>query len=643
MKLMSEIAAVFRRDLRKAGAAGVVVFAAVAVADVMTPEQLSFTLFYLVPLGILGWFLGGVWPWPFAAAGALLWLSYHLARGEYAYFGLLSSYWEAAVRLGFYAVFIISLRTIRRAITEMARVQGVLRQALSTAQQVGQRYREIFESTSDGVFLLDVEEGQGFRVVGYNPAMEGMVGLTTAAVAGKRNEDFLPPETARSVTANNMRCLAEGAPISFGEELDLPTGHRWWQTTLLPVRDESGRVYRLIGVCQDITETHLAHRALQESEEKFGKAFHASPNSITINRPNGTVIEINSSFTDTFGYGRNDIIGRTMLEVGGWARAEDRDRMHGLLRENKTVTGFETILRCRDGERRTCVLSARTFEIGGQEYFLTIAQDITEKRRMEERHREQEQQIFQSAKLASLGTLVSGIAHEINNPNNYIRLNVQNLQALWPDISATLVAASADRELKLGGLAARDALPLVEGALRGVEEGSRRIEKLVAALRGFARGEEAEVVENVDINAVVDSAVMIVHNVIVKATDAFSLRKDGSLPQVRGGYHQIEQVVINLIANACLALPSRDRKIVVSTRAEAGEWVILEVSDEGVGIPAENIPRLTDPFFTTRRSSGGSGLGLAVSSRIVANHGGTMSFISEVGSGTRVVVRLPAE
>jgi polar amino acid transport system substrate-binding protein len=144
-------------------------------------------------------------------------------------------------------------------------------------------------------------------------------------------------------------------------------------------------------------------------------------------------------------------------------------------------------------------------------------------------------------------------------------------------------------------------------------------------------------------NAVVASGVMIVQSLVQKSTDALSIREHPSLARVRGNYHQLEQVVINLVTNACQALPSRDRKITIETRMEdGGKWVVLLVTDEGIGIPPGDMKRLLDPFFTTKREMGGSGLGLPVSARIVENHGGRMSFQSEVGKGTMVTVRLPA-
>jgi PAS domain S-box-containing protein len=875
---------------------GLALFVAIALADLLTPEALSFSLFYFVPIALLAWYNGGAWPWLAAFAGALLWPGDHLVKGELDHFRSVAAYWEPAVRIGSYAVFIVSLAVIKDYLARLRdanrdlheseeryrqvfehsssgiilldvtpdlrfrivafnpaveRMSGVLasrvtgqfidevlpadlaeqlsanyrrcvqagspiavqasldlpvgRRSIHTTQiplkdQAGrvhrlialpvdltekqraedalreseQRYREVFENTSDGIFLIDVTPDGRFRVAAYNPAMERMVGLTNASVAGRYNEDFLSPDTAAEVTANNRRCIEAGAPISFDEELDLPAGHFLWHTTLVPVRDASGAIHRLVGVSRDVTETVRAQRALRQSEAKFSTAFRASPDSITISRlEDGVLREVNQVFTEAYGFSREEAVGRSALELGIWVNPEERQRLAALLRADGKATGFEATFRRRDGQLRYGMLSSSVVEIDGEICILNIARDMTEHRRMEEtvreseqryreiventsdgifvvevteddrfrllsynpaqermlgisaanavgkytneylppqlaqevveqnrqcieagksmsfeaavdlpsgrsffnttlvpvrdasgriarlvgvtqdlterkraqdREREQEQQLFQAAKLASLGTLVSGIAHEINNPNNYIRLNAQNLQAFWPHIRSILDReAGSEDGLSLQGVPFSTARGMVEDLLNGIEEGSKRIEKLVVNLRDFARGEEGELAEQVDVNAVIDSAVMIVADLIEKSTDSFAVSKAPGLPAVRGSYHQIEQVVINLVTNACQALASRDRRIGISTRADVeSRSVIVEVEDEGEGMPPENLARITDPFFTTKRSRGGSGLGLAVSARIVTNHGGALTFTSEVGQGTRAKIQLPA-
>jgi len=185
---------------------------------------------------------------------------------------------------------------------------------------------------------------------------------------------------------------------------------------------------------------------------------------------------------------------------------------------------------------------------------------------------------------------------------------------------------------------------MAEDLLKGIDEGSRRIEKLIASLRDFVRRDEGALDEQVQLNAVVRSAVMIVENLIRKSTDFFSVKECSSLPTVSGNYHQLEQIVINLLTNACQALPSREKGIRIETISEESEGTVaLTVTDDGVGIPPKDIGRIMDPFFTTKMDSGGTGLGLSVSQRIIQNHGGSISVSSEVGKGTAVTVRLRRE
>ena len=140
------------------------------------------------------------------------------------------------------------------------------------------------------------------------------------------------------------------------------------------------------------------------------------------------------------------------------------------------------------------------------------------------------------------------------------------------------------------------------------------------------------------------SAITLVHNMINATTHRFEIEYGKNLPALRGNFQRLEQVVINLIQNACQALPSADRGICVTTfYDDETSNIIIRVQDEGVGIPPETLSQITDPFFTTRQNSGGVGLGLSISSRIVEEHGGSMRFRSKSGSGTKIEIVLPVD
>lgn len=255
-----------------------------------------------------------------------------------------------------------------------------------------------------------------------------------------------------------------------------------------------------------------------------------------------------------------------------------------------------------------------------------------------------QQQLIQADKMASLGILVSGVAHEINNPTGLILMNVPVLRRSYQAVEASLDARFREEgDFMIGGLPysqLRDELPRT---LQEMSEGANRIKRIVEDLKHFARRDSSALNEDVDLNAVVQAAARLVDNSIRKATNDFQVEYGQGLPTFRGNAQRIEQVVVNLLLNACQALPDPRRRIRVTTSHDAGgREVVLTVQDEGVGIPEEHLSHLTDPFFTTKRERGGTGLGLSVTAGIVKEHEGRIVFRSAEGEGTTVTVGLPA-
>ncbi len=164
---------------------------------------------------------------------------------------------------------------------------------------------------------------------------------------------------------------------------------------------------------------------------------------------------------------------------------------------------------------------------------------------------------------------------------------------------------------------------------------------LVDDLKAYARREDAPRPERVDLNEAARAAVRLARTTLEKSTARFQATLAEGLPPVRGNPQRLEQVVVNLLVNACEALPGPGRAVRLATRRE-GERVVLEVSDEGVGIAPEHLARVTEPFFTTKRAGGGTGLGLSVSAGIAREHGGALEIASAPGAGTTARLVLPA-
>ncbi|BCR06373.1 hypothetical protein DESUT3_34420 [Desulfuromonas versatilis] len=267
---------------------------------------------------------------------------------------------------------------------------------------------------------------------------------------------------------------------------------------------------------------------------------------------------------------------------------------------------------------------------------IEMASDITERI-------QHQQEAERTGRLASLGELSAGVAHEINNPNGLILLNLPFLSEAFADAMPILDAWHRQQgEYSLGGLEfsrVREEIPKV---FEEMIDSGQRIRAIVEDLKNFVRRNGEAPRERFDLNRAVQTSLRLTSNTLRQATERFTTALAEQLPPVLGNSQRIEQVLVNLIQNACQALPDRNRGIHLETAHDAPQkQVVLRLRDEGCGIPPQAIPRITDPFFTTKRDTGGTGLGLSVSARIVKDHGGSLSFDSAPGKGTCVTLSLP--
>ena len=256
---------------------------------------------------------------------------------------------------------------------------------------------------------------------------------------------------------------------------------------------------------------------------------------------------------------------------------------------------------------------------------------------------QQQQQLIQADKMASLGVLVSGVAHEINNPTGLLLLNLPLVTDVWREAQPLLEQHYHQQgEFILGGLPysrVRGELPTI---LEEMMVSANRIKFIVEDLKDFARHDAMADDEPTNINAVVAAAIRLVDASIRRATHLFLVHYDPQVPVIYANPRRIEQIVINLIVNACQALTNLGQKIeVVTAYHKPSNRVLVKVIDEGCGIETADINRLTDPFFTTKREYGGTGLGLSVSAGIAKAYGGRLLFSSEVGRGTEATLELP--
>lgn len=273
-----------------------------------------------------------------------------------------------------------------------------------------------------------------------------------------------------------------------------------------------------------------------------------------------------------------------------------------------------------------------------------LAREVAEKERALETLRLQQDQLIQADKMASLGVLVAGVAHEINNPNGLILLNLPLFEETYKSSIPILDAWHEENgDFRLGRHSysrLRDQLPLM---ISETQEAAKRIKRIVSELKDFSRPDSADLSELLDLNAIVQAALRLVENPITKSGQRIETSYSEELPRLRGNAQRLQQVLVNLLLNASQAMQGEGELISIATGFDAAAGIVLcSVQDQGRGIASEHLPRLTDPFFTTKREEGGTGLGLSVSARIVNEHGGTLAFESIQGAGTVVTLSLPA-
>ena len=399
---------------------------------------------------------------------------------------------------------------------------------------------------------------------------------------------------------------------------------------------------------EEIKDRVQAEEALYESDKKYKTILNGMEDGYWEVDLAGNLTFVNPALRRHLGYSQEELIGMNDRQFMTEDTAEKVFKIFNeVYRTGKPALAndWETI--GKDGTKKfietsvSLIYDAKGEPIG----FRGVGRDITERKRAQEQERLHQEQLFQASKMVALGTLVSGVAHEINNPNNFIRLNTPTLQEVWESALPILEEYYTENgDFMIGGMKYTEMREKIPVLFSGILNGSKRIMQIVEDLKNFVRKDISEEEQSVDINAVLQSAISLISNMINKSTDRFSVEYGKDLPSLTGNFQRLEQVFVNLIQNSCQALNRPSKGIFVSTHFDKEmKSVVIEIRDEGIGIPSENLSQIMDPFFTTKHDSGGTGLGLSISSKIVEGHGGRMIFDSEVGKGTTVKIVLPVQ
>ncbi len=254
-----------------------------------------------------------------------------------------------------------------------------------------------------------------------------------------------------------------------------------------------------------------------------------------------------------------------------------------------------------------------------------------------------EKQLIQADKMSSLGILVAGVAHEINNPATSLMLNAPNLKKAWDAFTPVLdTHFRDDPEARVCNMTYLELSKRIELMLSAIQDGSARIKGIISELKDFSRPTGARMDHEIDVNQVVEKSLDLTSAIIKKSTHLLSVTYGHDLPLIQGNFGKLQQVMINLLVNAGQALENPEQSIQVITRlSDRKDFLTIEVTDTGPGVAPRDLKKMKDPFFTTRRDEGGTGLGLSISGKIVSDHKGILEFFSPPGQGLTARILLP--
>lgn len=512
-----------------------------------------------------------------------------------------------------------------RRVDQNVRVRAKMEAALGEREEL---FRQMTEAIQE-VFWIQTPDGN--RVLYVSPAYETVWGRSCASLY-REPRSFLEsvhPDDRAEVEANCDRAKNQKSEQVF--RVLRPDGTiRWVRSRAFAIRNELGETYRVAGIREDITEIKQAEEALRESEKQLRSLFDQSPDIIKVVDDAGRILSMSRSLPEL---SVGEAIGRSSLDLlPPDYRKRYKKGLKKVFRKGKqdhfqyaTADSAWWDVRIVPIRREDVVHEA-----------MVIHSDVTETKTLEAK-------AIRSARLASLGVLAAGVAHEINNPNNSIQFNVSVLARVFDDTLPIIDRhRSENGDFVLGGMPVDKALETVPRMLSGIRNGSLRIQRIVGNLKHMSRHDTGDFSRDIDVLEVLQAAISILRNQIKKHTDRFVLDLPDNLPPIGGNAQQLEQVFINIVINALQALTDRTQMMrIAGFLDETGGYILVSVKDEGRGIPEDEVRKVTAPFFTTREEVGGTGLGMSISDTIIRRHKGSMEIASELGVGTEVIVRLP--
>ncbi|WP_309891590.1 ATP-binding protein [Archangium sp.] len=473
-------------------------------------------------------------------------------------------------------------------------------------------YRELFlhiaEQSSDAVFTKDLQGRYTF----INSAGARYLGRSVEEVLGRKDDELVPMEEAQATMEFDRQVLLAGRMLHSEMSERMAGAQREWLSTKGVLRDQGGQVMGLFGIARDLSAHLRGEEAQRRNEALFRLAVSGSFDAFFILRGEDEglrVLHLNTHAESLLGCRAREAEGHLLSEFPHAAFIAPAASCEAFWRTGRPQD--EEVLQELPGGARRWL--RRELRAVGDCLAVTV-RDITQQRESEARLRLNE-------RMASIGMLAAGVAHEINNPLAFVSGNLGFIQ---------------------GELRRPEPLEELRGelleAVTEAREGAERMRLIVQSLQSLSRGDPVAS-QPLELHEVLETSIHLVQGKV--CSRARLVRDYGELPQVQGNAVQLAQVFVNLLVNAAQAMPASGGEIQLTTRVHDDARVRVEVRDTGCGIPPESLERIFEPFFTTKPVGEGTGLGLPISHGIIRALGGELSVESTVGEGTTFRILLP--
>jgi len=462
---------------------------------------------------------------------------------------------------------------------------------------------DVVASLPDAVVITGTDR----RILAANQAAADLLGRPAAELTGLAVDEVVSAAQRGAVAAREAQVFA-GSPQRYETVVIQPGGEERVVAVASAPFTVQGELVGSVATVRDVTVQKRDQETLARSEARYRNLFESASDAIVTLDANGRFTTVNHAAENISGYRRDELVGQWFAPM-----LPDDELPKALAHFQKALAGetglFETTFFRKDGEIHTIQMTYSTPQ--REEEVLCLIRDINDQRMLQE-------QLIQSEKMSAIGQLVSGVAHELNNP---------------------LAGIAAFAQLLL---AEKRFPPEQRTAAETIYAESRRASRIVQNLLTFARQHKAEKGPTA-VNQVLDDTLELRgYELSVRGIEV-ARDYDGSVPETMADAHQLQQVFLNLITNAEQAMeraPGRTQRLTVRTR-RVGERLRIEIEDTGTGIPANLLERIFNPFFTTKPTGSGTGLGLSISLGIVREHAGRIWAENTAAGGARFVIDLP--